>query len=165
MLFRSTVVLDKYDWHYNFESFSNYIVTDVKEAADVIWSAYTTWTVDKEKVEAEFKEYQTQYETQLLDLVNSSNVLNNAKTEPRNRLYVKLKDSKGTWVSLSEYFKTENTKGVIYLTSDIESIYLNRKWYQVTHTDETTYLGIADDNGNLEFPIENVSESLSSFFE
>ena len=81
-----TVVLDKYDWHYNFESFSNYIVTDVKEAADVIWSAYTTWTVDKEKVEAEFKEYQTQYETQLLDLVNSSNVLNNAKTEPRNRL-------------------------------------------------------------------------------
>ena len=162
--FMPTVVLDKYDWHYNFEGFSNYIVTDTKEVADVIYAAYTTWVVDEAKVEKELQDYQDKYESELLGLLATPIDIHDAK-EPRNRLYVKLKENQGTWINLKEYFQTENSKGVIYLTSDIESIYLNRKWYQITHTNETTYLGIADANGNIQMPQIKVSESLSSFFE
>jgi glycosyltransferase involved in cell wall biosynthesis len=163
-----TVVLDKYDWHYNFESFSNYIVADTKEAADIIWSAYNTWTVDFDKVNAEFAEYQTNYETSLLEQVNV-NYIKETKTEPRNRLYSTLKESKGEWHSLEEYFLKENSKGVIYLTSDIEAMYTNRKWYSTLHTNSTTYLGIPDEKGNIshtEKPVETKdNEAFSSFFQ
>jgi glycosyltransferase involved in cell wall biosynthesis len=163
-----TVVLDKYDWHYNFEGFSNYIVADSKEVADIIWSAYNTWTVDKDKVEAEFKAYQDKYESSLLDLLNGAPVAN-AKQEPRNRLYTYLKENQGTWVSVSEYFKTQNTKGTIYLTSDIEAIYANANWYKSTQTNSDTYLGIPDENGNLshkEKPFKSKdNESFSIFFD
>lgn len=162
-----TVVLDKYDWHYNFNEFSNYIVTDTKEAADIIWSAYNTWTVDNHKVEAEFKEYQTNYETSLLNLLNTSSAAK-AKQEPRSRLYTYLKENQGSWVSLSEYFKTQNSKSTIYLTSDIESIYANANWYRIMHTNSNTYLGIPDAYGNLTYKdtIDSVkdNEVFSSFF-
>ena len=162
-----TVVLDKYDWHYNFQNFSNYIVADSKEVADIIWSAYNTWTVDKDKVEAEFKAYQDKYESSLLDLLNGAPVAN-AKQEPRNRLYVHLNENQGTWVSLSEYFKTQNSKGTIYLTSDIESIYANANWYQIFQTASDTYLGIPDGNGDIVHKEKSVevknTEAFSSFF-
>jgi hypothetical protein len=163
-----TVVLDKYDWHYNFKEFSNYIVADSKEVADIIWSAYNTWTVDKNKVDVEFKEYQDSYESSLLDLLNGATVAN-AKQEPRNRLYTYLKENQGTWISLSEYFKTQNTKGTIYLTSDIEAIYANANWYKITQTNSDTYLGLPDGNGNLshkENPANTKeNEAFTSFFE
>jgi hypothetical protein len=162
-----TVVLDKYDWHYNFQDFSNYIVADSKEVADIIWSAYNTWTVNKDNVEAEFKAYQDKYESSLLELLNGAPIAN-AKQEPRNRLYVHLNENQGTWVSLSEYFKTQNSKGTIYLTSDIESIYTNANWYQIFQTTSDTYLGIPDENGNLihkekSDEVKN-TEAFSSFF-
>ena len=166
--FMPTVVLDKYDWHYNFEEFSNYIVADYKEVADIIWSAYNTWTVDKDKVDIEFKEYQDKYESSLLDLLNGAPVAN-AKQEPRNRLYNFLKENQGIWISLSEYFKTQNTKGTIYLTSDIEAIYANANWYKIAQTNSDTYLGLPDSNGNLshkENPVESKeNEAFTSFFE
>jgi hypothetical protein len=162
-----TVVLDKYDWHYNFEGFSNYIVADSKEVADIIWSAYNTWTVDTVKVNAEFNEYQSKYEHSLLQLLNGAPIAN-AKQEPRNRLYTYLKENQGTWISLSEYFKTQNTKGTIYLTSDIEAIYANANWYKITQTNSDTYLGIPDEKGNLNFKEKSVesknNEAFSSFF-
>ena len=166
--FMPTVVLDKYNWHYNFEEFSNYIVADYKEVADIIWSAYNTWTVDKDKVDIEFKEYQDKYESSLLDLLNGAPVAN-AKQEPRNRLYNFLKENQGIWISLSEYFKTQNTKGTIYLTSDIEAIYANANWYKIIQTNSDTYLGLPDSNGNLIHKENSVdtkeNEAFTSFFE
>ena len=166
--FMPTVVLDKYDWHYNFESFSNYIVADSKEVSDIIWSAYNTWTVDVEKVEAEFNLYQTQYESSLLELLNGAPVPN-AKQEPRNRLYNHLKENRGTWIPLKTYFETENTKGTIYLTSDIEAIYSNANWIQIMQTPALTYVALPDTEGNLshtETPLETKNtEAFSSFFE
>mgnify|MGYP003334323505 CR=1 FL=1 len=96
-----TVVLDKYDWHYNFKSFSNYIVANSKDVADIIWSAYNTWNMDKDKVDAEFAEYQQNYEASLLSLIDCVPVAN-AKQEPRNRLYTYLKENIGVWISLTE---------------------------------------------------------------
>ena len=162
-----TVVLDKYDWHYNFESFSNYIVADTKEVADIIWSAYNTWKVDFDKVVSEFTEYQTKYETSLLNLIDS-NMVRDTKTEPRNRLYTKLKDNTGSWISLEDYFAKENSKGVIYLTSDIEALYANKKWYSILQTTKYTYLGIPDAKGNIshtETPVAENNEAFSSFFQ
>ena len=166
--FMPTVVLDKYDWHYNFESFSNYIVADSKEVSDIIWSAYNTWTVDVDKVNKEFIDYQAKYEGALLNLLEGS-PLAIAKQEPRNRLYNYLKENQGVWINLSNYFKTENTKGTIYLTSDIEAIYSNANWYQIHQTNSGTYVGIPDANGNLSHiaaPTETKNtEAFSSFFE
>lgn len=162
-----TVVLNKYDWHYNFKSFSNYIVADTKEAADVIWTAYNSHTVDFSKVKTEFAEYQTQYETSLLNLANSTTITT-AKIEPRNRLYTYLQAHKGYWVSLTDYFKEENSKGVIYLTSDIETIYSSLGWIKVHHTSDQTFVGIPDHDEFKGFLILNKqthSEMLSSFFE
>jgi glycosyltransferase involved in cell wall biosynthesis len=159
-----TVVLDKYDWHYNFEEFSNYIVADSKEVADIIWSAYNTWTVDELKVEKEFNDYQNNFETSLLNLLQMKK--NSSLTqEPRNRLYSYLKDNKGVSISLTEYFKTQNSKGVIYLASDIESIYTSLNRYQIHHTNKDTYLGIPDDNGNCKIPEVKNTTTFNSFFD
>jgi glycosyltransferase involved in cell wall biosynthesis len=162
-----TVVLDKYDWHYNFKGFSNYIVADSKEVVDIIWSAYNTWTVDKDKVDAEFAEYQNKYESSLLNLLEGTPCIT-AKQEPRNRLYTYLQAHKGYWVSLTDYFKEENSKGVIYLTSDIETIYTSLGWIKVLHTHEHTFVGIPDNDefkGFLIVKNDSHSESLSCFFE
>jgi hypothetical protein len=86
--------------------------------------------------------------------------------EPRNRLYTYLQENKGTWIDLAKYFQTENSKGVMYLTSDIETIYVNIAWYQIKQTNHETYLGIPDDNGDLNHKeIENPFDALSSFFQ
>jgi hypothetical protein len=114
----------------------------------------------------EFTQYKVDYETALLNLVENSYAGVQSKQEPRNRLYTYLSDNKGFWISLEDYFKTENTKGTIYLTSDIEAIYTNQAWYKTHHDNGFTYLGVPDDNGNLikkELPKEN--EAISSFFE
>jgi len=164
--FMPTVVLHNYDWHYNFQGMSNLIVADSKEVSDIIWSAYNTWKVDEIKVELEFTQYKVDYETALLNLVEDVYDGVKSKQEPRNRLYTYLKEHKGFWMSLEDYFKTENTKGTIYLTSDIEAIYTNQSWYQILHEKQFTYLGVPDDNGNLikkELPKEK--ETISSFFE
>ena len=163
--FMPTVVLDKYDWHYNFETFSNYIVADSKEVADIIWSAYNTWTVDEDKVKLEFTQYKVDYENSLLDSVESPFNGVKSQQEPRNRMYTKMKEIKGEWMSLEDYFQQENSKGVIYLTSDIESMYTNKDWFKITHTKEKTFVGIPDDTGRLKFVDKKVSANLSSFFE
>ena len=164
--FMPTVVLDKYDWHYNFQTFSNYIVADSKEVAEIVWLAYNTRKVDKEAVELEFAQYKVDYENALLDLVESKYHSESSSTEPRFRFYTKMKEKKGKWVSIKDFFKTENTKGTVYLTSDIETMYLNRSWYQILHTNEDSYLGIPDDNGNLVLEAKpTASETISSFFE
>ena len=114
----------------------------------------------------EFTQYKVDYETALLNLVEDAFDGVKAKQEPRNRLYTYLKEHKGFWMSLEDYFKTENTKGTIYLTSDIEAIYTNQSWYQILHENQFTYLGVPDENGNLikkELPKEK--ETISSFFE
>jgi hypothetical protein len=86
--------------------------------------------------------------------------------EPRNRLYTYLQDNKGTWVDLNKYFQTENSKGVIYLTSDIETIYTNIGWFEVKQTNKETYLGIPNDAGKLEHKaVEDTSAPFSSFFQ
>jgi len=163
--FMPTVVLDKYDWHYNFETFSNYIVADTKEVADIIWSAYNTWTVDEDKVKLEFTQYKVDYETALLDSVESPFNGVKSQQEPRNRMYTKMKEIKGEWMSLEDYFQQENSKGVIYLTSDIESMYTNKDWFKIMHTKEKTFVGLPDESGNLKIIDKKVSANLSSFFE
>ena len=68
-------------------------------------------------------------------------------------------------MSLEDYFQQENSKGVIYLTSDIESMYTNKDWFKITHTKEKTFVGVPDDTGSLKFVDKKVSANLSSFFE
>ena len=164
--FMPTVVLDKYDWHYNFKTFSNYIVANTKDVADVIWSAYNNHISDPTKVELEFTQYKVDYENALLDLVESDYTVTKIQQEPRNRLYSKLKAQKGEWVSITEYFKNENSKGVIYLTSDIESLYIGKDWYQIHHTNEETYLGLPNEAGEIVFKENSKTITfISSFFE
>jgi glycosyltransferase involved in cell wall biosynthesis len=163
-----TVVLDKYDWHYNFKSFSNYIVANHKEVADVIWSTYNTYNLDKNKVELEFSEYQQNYELSLMSLLEGAPIAN-AKREPRYRLYNFLKENIGSWVSLTNDFETRNSTGYIYLTSDLEVMYANANWHQIKHTNSETFLGLPDANGNLihtEKPAESKNnEAFSRFFD
>jgi len=164
--FMPTVVIQKYDWHYNFQGMSNLIIADQKELVDKIWNAYNTWIVDEQRVEKEFNEYQTNYETELLSLLTKASPAGSAKTEPRNRLYSKMKEQKGFWISLENYFRSENSKGVIYLTSDIEATYSNLNWFKVMHTKETTYVGLPDENGNLTLPdVKTVENNLLEFFQ
>lgn len=163
--FMPTVVIRKYDWHYNFQGMSNLIVVDQKELVDKIWNTYNTWVVDEQRVEKEFKEYQTNYETELLNLFPTYPV-GTAKTEPRNKLYSKMKEQKGVWILLEDYFRTENSKGVIYLASDIEATYSSLNWFKVMHTKESTYVGLPDDTGQLTIAAQKAkSDALSSFFE
>lgn len=159
-----TVVLDKYSWHFNFNGMSNLLIADTKSVADVIWDAYNNFTVDEQQVEKEFDEYQTDYEAALLNLLNDVPI-SQAKQEPRFRLYNKMKDTPGAWISIGDYFRTENSKGVIYLTSDIETLYLNRNWFQIKQTMKSTMVGIPDANGNLIEPEAANSQVFSSFFE
>lgn len=164
--FMPAVVLDKYNWHYNFQSFSNYIVASAKDVADVIWNAYNNHKSDPEKVLTEFTQYKTDYENALLNLVESDYQSESSIIEPKFRFYSKMKEKKGKWISIKDFFRTENTKGTVYLTSDIETMYINRKWFQILHSNEDTYLGIPDDNGNLELEvIPTASETKFSFFE
>lgn len=164
--FMPAVVLDKYNWHYNFQSFSNYIVASTKDVADVIWNAYNNHKSDPEKVLTEFTQYKTDYENALLNLVESDYQSESSIIEPKFRFYSKMKEKKGKWISIKDFFRTENTKGTVYLTSDIETMYINRKWFQILHSNEDTYLGIPDDNGNLELEvIPTASETKFSFFE
>jgi hypothetical protein len=162
--FMPTVVVNKYDWHYNFHGMSNLIQTDLKSAAATVWNAYNTHQHDEQRVELEFEEYNRVYESALLNLVKDTPKLT-AQQEPRNRLYQKMKQQVGTAIQLEEFFRTENTKGVIYLTSDIEAIYNNANWYQVLHTNSDTYIGIPDEKGNLQIPEKSSNEYLSNFFE
>jgi len=164
--FMPTVVLDKYNWHYNFHHMTNLTVANQAECVDVIWNLYNNHVHNEEVVAKEFEDYQLAYETALLNLLKNGPVLN-SKTIPRNRLYTYLKENEGTWIALSEYFKTQNTKGVIYLTSDIESIYANANYYNVKHTNTETYLGVVDAEGNLYHKevVEEEIESFSSFFQ
>jgi hypothetical protein len=165
--FMPTVVLDKYNWHYNFHHMTNLTIATQADCADVIWNLYNNHVHNEEVVAKEFKEYQDKYESSLLNLLNRA-PFTNTKQEPRNRLYTYLKENRGTWVSVSEYFKTQNTKGTIYLTSDIESMYTNANWYKSTHTNSNTYLGIPDEIGNLShketFVESKDNEAFSSFF-
>jgi len=168
--FMPTIVLDKFDWHYNFKKFSNYISADYKDIADIIWSAYNTFEVDELQVELEFTQYKVDYETALLNLVENHTLpIPTTPQEPRNRLYKYLKDNTGSWISLQNYFETQNEKGTIYLTSDIEAIYSNSSWYKVKQTNSTTWLGIPDALGNLSYtetpPETKNTEAFSSFFE
>ena len=164
--FMPTIVLDKYNWHYNFHHMTNLTVANQAECVDVIWNLYNNHVHNEEVVAKEFEDYQLAYETALLNLLKNGPVLN-SKTIPRNRLYTYLKENEGTWIALSEYFKTQNTKGVIYLTSDIESIYANANYYNVKHTNAETYLGVVDAEGNLYHKevVEEEIESFSSFFQ
>lgn len=160
-----TVVLDKNNWWYNFSEMSNLIPVSNKEAVDKVWEAYNNFRIEFELVAEEFAEYQNKYETSLLKLLEGS-ITYESNIEPRNRLYNKLKENKGQYISLTDYFETENSKGVIYLTSDIEAIYSNSKWYQIHHTNKHTYLGIPDEFGKLEIKdTPKVSETLSEFFQ
>jgi len=172
--FMPTVVLDKFDWHYNFEGMSNLIVTDQKEMTDVIWTAYNTWVVNEDAVEKEFQEYQNKYENALLTLVESDyqKLLNFQNTiEPRFRLYAHLKENEGKWVSLNEYYKNSvfnrnQFRGYLYINNDVELVYKNSKYYQFLQTKEATYLGIPDANGKLELPtVIKETEAITSFFE
>jgi hypothetical protein len=157
-------VLDKYDWHYNFKGFSNFIVADSKNVAETVFASYNAKPIEEDVILKEFADYQNSYEQSLLGLLDGP-IMGKGK-EPRNRLYTYLQENKGTWVDLAKYFQTENSKGVMYLTSDIETIYVNLGWYQIKQTNHETYLGIPDDNGNLEHKeIENPSDALSSFFQ
>lgn len=158
-----TVVLDKYNWHYNFKSFSNYISAPSKSVADVIWDAYNNFKIDESKVEIEFSNYQEKYESALLTLLENTPVAT-AKQEPRFRLYQYLVANQGKWVHLGNYFKTQNSKEVIYLTSDIDPIYMNRNWFETTHTIADTYLGIPDENGNIVHVEETQVDFKSEFF-
>jgi len=159
-----TVVISKFNWHYNFKNFKNYIATDTANLVDVIWNAYNNGGANQTEVEKEFDEYQLKYETALLS--HFKDFARSNSSEPRSRLYLKLKEKKGEWLSLEEYFSTENSKAVIYLTSDIESIYTNLSWYQILHTNKSTYLGIADEAGNVVMKeISAQKTQLSSFFE
>ena len=164
-----TVVLSKYDWHYNFKEFSNYISADTKDLADVIWNAYNSNSNPSEdQVIKELNEYQTRYESSLLRLVNTPGNTNEApQKEPRTRIYQYLLENKGIWVSLANYFKTQNSKGTIYLTSDIESMYTGLVFYApMIQTKEATYFGFLDKEGNIDFHTqEQNNEVFSSFFE
>ena len=65
---------------------------------------------------------------------------------------------------LKYYFKKENSKGIIYLTSDIEILYTSKNWFNILHTTDSTYIGIPDVQGNLTLPnIE--TNTISNFFE
>lgn len=165
-----TIVLSKYDWHYNFKGFSNYISADTKDLADIIWNKHNEVRTDEQESQAlqEIKDYQTRYETSLLELVNTDGNTNTPPDkEPRTRIYQYISENKGTWVSLEDYFRTQNSKGTIYLTSDIESLYTSLAFYtMIINTNQATYVGIRDENGNIDFPKqEEKSEAFSSFFE
>jgi glycosyltransferase involved in cell wall biosynthesis len=163
--FMPTIVLDQFDWHYNFKGFSNLIVADSNNIAETVFSAYNATPISEDIILKEFTEYQNSYEQSLLGLLDKC-MVKKGKTPPRNRLYMYLQENKGTWINLAKYFQTENSSGVVYLISDIDPIYVNKAWCQIKQTNHETYLGIPDENGNLEHKeIEDTLDVLSSFFQ
>lgn len=162
MRFMPTVVLDCYDWHYNFEGFWNYIVASKDAVADIVWDNMQTYQHDEAARKAEFDAYDKNYENQILDIVNMPNT-RQKKSEPSNRLYKYLKENQGEWVSISEYFKTQNEKGYIYLSSDIETLYTIQPWVQINQTREVTYYGIPSSTSELTMP-KPKEAALSKFF-
>jgi hypothetical protein len=164
--FMPTIVLSKYNWHYNFHSFSNLIQCTDKELIDTAWDAYNK-QINESLVEQEFTQYQNEFVKSLL-LLLFDGVDAKAKQEPRTRLYKYLQENKGQWKCLESYFQKENTKGCIYLASDIETLYMGKGWFDVHHTDAHTFVGIPD-NGEIKMATitstsEKESDSFSSFF-
>ena len=160
------IVLDKFDWHYNFNDFSNFIVSDSKSLTELAWSVYNSYVVDEIKTQKEFEKYELQYLKEVKSLISVD--FKKSATEPRTKLYKYLQEHKGQWKCLESYFKTENSKEVIYLTSDIETLYSGRGWFNVTHTDKHTFVGIPD-NGQLKMvtitsTLKVNNDNLSSFF-
>jgi len=165
--FMPTIVLSKYNWHYNFHSFSNLIQCTDKDLIDTAWDAYNNREVNESLVEQEFTQYQDEFVKSLM-LLLFDGVDSKAKQEPRTRLYKYLQENKGKWVLLDYYFAMENKKGCVYLTSDIETLYMGKGWFDVHHTDNNTYVGIPD-NGEIKMisinsTSEKQTDSFSSFF-
>ena len=165
--FMPTIVLSKFNWHYNFHNFSNLIQCSDKELIEKAWETYQTDNIDEKKTELEFEEYQSDF-TKSLMLLLYDTIDVKSKQEPRNRLYKFLQDNKGQWKDLASYFRTENTKGCIYLTSDIETLYMGKGWFDVHHTDAHTFVGIPD-NGKIQMVTvtstsEKLENNLNSFF-
>jgi hypothetical protein len=165
--FMPTIVLSKYNWHYNFHSFSNLIQCTDKDLIDTAWEAYNNREVSESLVEQEFTQYQDEFVKSLM-LLLFDGVDSKAKQEPRTRLYKYLQENKGKWVLLDYYFAMENKKGCVYLTSDIETLYMGKGWFDVHHTDNNTYVGIPD-NGEIKMisinpTSEKQTDSFSSFF-
>ena len=165
--FMPTIVLKKYDWHYNFHKFRNIINADDKNLVDDVWNALTKFEFSEEETAKELSDYNREYEAALFTLIDESNVDAKSKTEPRNRLYKFLQENKGQWKCLESFFKTENSKGVVYLTSDIETLYYGRGWFNVQQTNKHTFVGIPD-NGELKMvtitSTPKGNDNLSSFF-
>ena len=165
--FMPTIVLSKFNWHYNFHNFSNLIQCSDKELIEKAWETYQTDNIDEKKTELEFEEYQSDFTKSLMLLLYDA-IDVKSKQEPRNRLYKYLQDNKGQWKDLASYFRTENTKGCIYLTSDIETLYMGKGWFDVHHTDAHTFVGIPD-NGKIQMVTvtstsEKLENNLTSFF-
>lgn len=160
-----TFVLDKFNWHYNFHHMRNLFKTSTKTAVDDVWKVYTTYEFNELETKKEFDLYQNEYETSLLVLLTDTPT-GDSKLEPRNRLYQYLVSNQGYWISLNDYFLKQNTKSDIYLTSDIETIYINSNWYRILQTNTHTYLGIPDDNGNIQHIVNQpINTFKSEFFE
>lgn len=163
--FMPTIVLSKYNWHYNFHHFSNLIQCSDKELIEKAWDVYNNFVVDDVKVENEFTSYQKEFTNNLMLLLHDG-VNSKSKQEPRNRLYKFVQDNKGQWNDLASYFRTENTKGCVYLTSDIDTLYTGKGWFDVHHTATHTFVGIPDEGKINMVTITSSfsSDSLSSFF-
>lgn len=166
--FMPVVCLSEYNWHYNFADFSNFWTASKSEVSDKIWDLYNNADcyediVLAETVNQEFLEYQWRFEAAFSTLLSTTFKTTSTK-EPRNRFYSYLQSNKGRWVSLKEYFEKENTKGVIYLTSDIEVLYQNSNWFEIEQTNGTTYVGIKDDSGNIKHDTAPKTEDTKSIF-
>ena len=165
--FMPTIVLDKFDWHYNFNTFSNLFKYSDKDLVDKAWDLYNNFVPDAELVQQEFDTYESDYNTALLGLLKDTPVTK-SKTEPRNRLYKYLQAEKGHFRCLESYFRTENEKGLVYLTSDIETLYTGRGWFEVHQTNEYTFVGIPVDGKITLVKVTSTpkgNENLSGFFD
>lgn len=165
--FMPTIVLDKFDWHYNFNTFSNLFKCSDKDLVEMTWNLYNNFVPNEELVQQEFDKYESEYNSSLLGLLKDTPVTK-SKTEPRNRLYKYLQADKGHFKCLESYFRTENEKGLVYLTSDIETLYTGRGWFEVHHTNEYTFVGIPD-NGQIKMvtitSTPKGNNNLSGFFD
>ena len=165
--FMPTIVLSKYNWHYNFHNFSNLIQCSDKDLVETVWDTYQNFIVDEECIINEFDGYEIEFRNSLMLLLHDS-VNVKSKQEPRNRLYKYLQDNKGHFKNLSDYFRTENTKECVYLTSDIETLYTGKGWFEVHHTATSTFVGIPVDGKiqlvNTHTEVESMNGNLTSFF-
>ena len=165
--FMPTIVLDKFDWHYNFDTFSNLFKCSDKDLVEKAWDLYNNFVPNKELVKQEFDKYESDYNNALLGLLKDTPVTK-SKTEPRNRLYKYLQADKGHFKCLESYFRTENEKGLVYLTSDIETLYTGRGWFEVHQTNEYTFVGIPVDGKITLVKVTSTpkgNENLAGFFD